>query len=898
MSGSLQLNKLIHSKRNIYLLIVIFSFFIYGNTLSNSYNLDDELVTLNHRLTSKGITAIPEIFTSPYYEDAMGYSYEYRPVVLTSFAIEHEFFGENVAISHLINLLLYIVSLICLYKFLIVLLGQQNILLSLVVTLLFVAFPLHTEVVANIKNRDIILAVLFSLLSAIQLHKFYTTEKPFSLLFSVVLFLLGLLSKSEAVIFLIVVPIAFILFLPVNYKKFTLFLLAFFIASFYYLPIDSILQKVFFLIAIIFVLVMVFFLVNRNISINSIKQFILKLNLSVDQSIEKKSLLPGKIPLFPILFMGAFFLFNACSYYLDIYPKFVFIFSIVIGSIFLFKTPQNEWIIFFYSINILILNFFLPNNNQLDILLWMSSLLIFKINRYAALGLIVFAFTNLLLYKINERSVVYEDYFFIQYLIVVFILTKLKNKTITISLLIISSIISLYADYERLVANLKISKFQFTYDVVFALIPILFISIVWFNKKSIAIKSIAVFFLIAFSTSILFFNNNLSIIDKNAIETKNIITKATLTPINKTDRPINYVELPLSVNAPFSEKIGTSTFILGSYLKKMLLPYPLGFYYGYAYIEPVSINNLQSLVSILFHMLLFFIAVFYLNKQPILSFGVIFYLVSIAAFSNLIQPLAGVIADRFAYIPSLGFCIILGYALIKLFKILPDKKKNYTLPIGFIIITVLILSTYSYLTIARNAQWKNHLTLMRHDIKYLDKSAQAHNLLASNLMKYSFDNEYAGEAVAMRQEAIGHYKRAVEIYPKFFNVWYDLGRAYMLFNDIDNAYPCFKKVNEMDSTFTTATLNLAMISEAKNNLTEAEKFYKEIIRINPSVKESYSNLSYLYFKEGMPNESIKVNEAAINYSPQWKEPYENIIRVYLSQKDTVNAQRYYNMMPK
>jgi hypothetical protein len=48
----------------------------------------------------------------------------------------------------------------------------------------------------------------------------------------------------------------------------------------------------------------------------------------------------------------------------------------------------------------------------------------------------------------------------------------------------------------------------------------------------------------------------------------------------------------------------------------------------------------------------------------------------------------------------------------------------------------------------------------------------------------------------------------------------------------------------------------------------------------------------------MPNESIKVNEAAIKYSPQWKEPYENIVRVYLEQKDTANAQRYYNMMPK
>ncbi len=65
--------------------------------------MDDELVTKNHRLTSKGIAAIPEIFASPYYQDDAGYSYEYRPVVLASFAIEHDIFGENPQWSHFLE---------------------------------------------------------------------------------------------------------------------------------------------------------------------------------------------------------------------------------------------------------------------------------------------------------------------------------------------------------------------------------------------------------------------------------------------------------------------------------------------------------------------------------------------------------------------------------------------------------------------------------------------------------------------------------------------------------------------------------------------------------------------------------------------------------------------------
>src|SRR5690606_6970095 len=101
--------------RYIYLLLAAFAFLLFGNTINHSYNLDDTLVTKNHRLTSKGVSAIPEIFSSPYYQDNMGYAYEYRPVVLASFAIEHELFGENPQASHFINVLLYAITGILLF---------------------------------------------------------------------------------------------------------------------------------------------------------------------------------------------------------------------------------------------------------------------------------------------------------------------------------------------------------------------------------------------------------------------------------------------------------------------------------------------------------------------------------------------------------------------------------------------------------------------------------------------------------------------------------------------------------------------------------------------------------------------------------------------------------------
>ena len=145
-----------------YLLIAVFSFALYANSIPNDYAMDDELVTQNHRLTSQGIKAIPEIFTSTYYSDKMGYAYDYRPIVHVSFALEHELFGESPHVSHFINVLLYVLLCVLLYITLKKFLPLPDIFL-VAITLLFTAHPVHTEVVSSIKNRDELLALIFGL---------------------------------------------------------------------------------------------------------------------------------------------------------------------------------------------------------------------------------------------------------------------------------------------------------------------------------------------------------------------------------------------------------------------------------------------------------------------------------------------------------------------------------------------------------------------------------------------------------------------------------------------------------------------------------------------------------------------------------------------------------------
>ena len=133
------------------ILIGIVCLSTHGVTLLNDYNLDDNLVTQNHSLTSKGISAIPEIYQSPYYLDDMGYSYGYRPTTLASFAIEKSLFGESATVSHAVNLALYLATCLLIF-FLIKRVFPDKIDVALFAALLFTV-PLPWRKASKIKGE-------------------------------------------------------------------------------------------------------------------------------------------------------------------------------------------------------------------------------------------------------------------------------------------------------------------------------------------------------------------------------------------------------------------------------------------------------------------------------------------------------------------------------------------------------------------------------------------------------------------------------------------------------------------------------------------------------------------------------------------------------------------------
>lgn len=195
------------NKQRIILIVVVT--LLYGNTLKNGYSIDDVNVTESSNITASGVKSIPKIIRSYYIERAKGVMFEYRPLVKISFAIEHELFGVSASISHLFNLLFYLIGLFLLFSVLKLLLPNYSEDTLFYCVFLFAILPIHTEVVASIKNRDMLLCFAFCMASFKSFILFSKSKfkwwKHFFL--GIVYFYVAFLSKLDALPFFAIFPI-------------------------------------------------------------------------------------------------------------------------------------------------------------------------------------------------------------------------------------------------------------------------------------------------------------------------------------------------------------------------------------------------------------------------------------------------------------------------------------------------------------------------------------------------------------------------------------------------------------------------------------------------------------------------------------------------------------------
>ena len=863
--------------------IAVFSFILYANTIANDYNLDDELVTHGHPFTSKGFSGLVDIFTNPYFSDASGNVYEYRPIVLASFALEHQFFGDSPKASHFINALLFSLLIFVLFKLLRSLFANYNILLPLGATLLFAAHPIHTEVVASIKNRDEILAFLFGILALQMAIKYIKSNKYSYLLLTILLFLFGLLSKKSVMPFALIIPIVLIMF-----KQPKLFQLLYIIVP---LSIISSATSYFFyfntrFIFSIFIIAtsLFFYVLNEIKSVNHFKDYLK--NFFSDN------------------FKNPFIENNnteTSNNQTDLKYFFISIMVISIAFCFISVINTSAFILsFILIINILIYFFAISKQKEFILIsITFSSILLLTYFNIAAGIVLVFAY---LLKTFNYRNKIhlscliifsiplilfFEWKIFYLFLVVCLLILPFQIKKTHI-ILKISGLLLVFV-----FLGFKLFFKTLAPDVIFITISFIIVGFYLFRNELISykFKTVLIFIISLFILGEALFVKSYSP-KIEFINSDNLSRATKLLPAS--GRSLDFAEMPLKQTSPLAVRAGTAFVSMAFYLKLLILPHPLGFYYGYDMIPIVDITNLWAIISLILHLGLFFMALFWFKKNKILSFAILYYLFSISIFSNIVAPVAGLIGERLVFTASLGFCITIAYILLKISKIKTDANLNLIKTNQkYLWILIIIVSLYSFKTFSRNTDWKNHLTLFENDMVYLNRSAQANNMFASALIDYLQKEKNAQKRDKMFDLAIEHFKKAVNIYPDFYNASYNLGKAYYFTKRFDEAITTFEQTLKIDSSEYMIYMYLGIVYDEKNNYEKSKEYYQKTIKKEPSFIDAYTNLSALYVKYNETQKAIETSLEILKLKPDAYEPTLNIGKIYFAAKNLPAALEYF-----
>ncbi len=891
--------------------ILLVTLFVYANTLFNDYNLDDELVTRNHRLTARGFEAIGDIFREPYYKDAMGYSYEYRPIVLLTFAIEHQFLGEHAFVSHLINLLFYLALLATLYKTLLVLFGGISQHVIFTITLLYALHPIHTEVVASIKCRDEILAHLGGLLSLFYALKFVDTTKWYFLPVSLAMLILGCLSKQSIVSFVVLIPIAIALFRSPTFLKFLFLLSSFGIIVYPILNVEKAIDKFLFILAGLIFSIGIYFLKRidhgqlltyiRNVGVvkkNDLSHYGLSLKSKIELFKKEGQQFKLRQIVIPVVVSVVFI----CSF--QTVSNNILLFSLVACYLLaVFALYRQQSLLFAFPITVFVIyNLSGPTSGTKDVIriteILLLSMTIMAGNKFETiLSLVLYLALYVFVIVNNSASLSLKTFFFIpmfwaawtyrsKYVVAVcgaFFLLLVSQNGIDFfkNQVPLKDALTTHLSFGALLASIALvnrAHYRWAVFVNLTLILALVATNPAFqvrNSDAVSISDIS--------------NGLVSTVDR---------TNVSVFPEN-IDRPLHYAEVPVTWQNDRETRLGTSFYILLKYLQLAVVPYPMSFYYGYAVIKPVKIFQPLPVTSIVVYSFLGITAFVLLRTYTILSFGILFYLVSISVFSSYFVYMPGMMADRNMFIPSLGYCIVLVLLLVMFLKSDLKTFDLFKLSTKWKYGILMLFLGYGMTTIARNFDWKDDLTLFRHDIKYVTESSQAHNLLALHLMQYASKDPNPSAQQQLATEALTHFKRAIEIYPPFFNVAYDIGRVYSFLNMPDSAIVAFENALAIDSSaLPNLHLQLSDLYLNEGDRQKAIEHTERYINVNKNDYSGYSRLSYIYFTDKKYNESIEVNERAMVSLPNLIDPYINVAYTYREMKIPDSALYYLRLAEK
>jgi protein O-mannosyl-transferase len=294
----------------------------------------------------------------------------------------------------------------------------------------------------------------------------------------------------------------------------------------------------------------------------------------------------------------------------------------------------------------------------------------------------------------------------------------------------------------------------------------------------------------------------------------------------------------------------TQNRVIVTYIRLLFLPINQNADYDYPWAR--NYCEFSILLSLLLIIGLIFLAFKLKDKQPLISFGVLWFFITLSAESTFF-PLPDLIMEHRVYLPAVGFCLIL---VMMVYGLLYNFKK-------FIFVMTCLIMIFSFLTFTRNESWKDEMTFWEDVVKKSTGKARVHMNLANAYIKHGSP-----------QLALEHYNKAIELEPSLYKAHYNKCALLTNLGKFREALPSCDRALIIKPFFPEAYYTRAVIYKELNQIDKALDDYRWAFIHDPKLVDAYLSRGSLYLKQRRYDQAIENLNQVLELRPNDAQAYQ------------------------
>jgi Flp pilus assembly protein TadD len=315
--------------------------------------------------------------------------------------------------------------------------------------------------------------------------------------------------------------------------------------------------------------------------------------------------------------------------------------------------------------------------------------------------------------------------------------------------------------------------------------------------------------------------------------------------------------------------------LVGRYFWKLVAPAELCAYYVF----PTKVTALYSWAVggvVALAISAFALAVLWKSNRQA-AFGVVWLLATLAPVLNVRWMTSNPFAERYLYLPSVGFCWVVGWAGVRWWHLRSARGRRWR--VSLLLLAGVVAALCVFRIVTRNRDWRDNLSFYTATLAVSPDAYYIHNNLGT--VYWATGNHPAAER---------EWRTALRLAPGSEYVLHNLGLAANAGKRYGEAEVFFSRALAIRPNYSDAHLDLGQTYAATARLEEAEAQLRTAEELAPLSVRAHNALSEFYFDRRQLRQSEAEARRSVEIEPT-SDGYWDLGLVEWLEGDRMGAER-------